>query len=140
MLSNRLTDDQSQSRIREEAAAMEGIFRTVCETDARWVSSMVLELEISRNPDPERRRDATALLEFADEVVTPGPETTDRALELQRLGFGSFDALHLACAELGEANVFLTTDDDLLRHAKRHREKLRVPVDNPLSWYRRRQA
>jgi hypothetical protein len=32
---------------------------------------------------------------------------------LETLGFGSFDALHSACAESAGAEVFLTTDDRL---------------------------
>jgi hypothetical protein len=39
----------------------------------------------------------------------------DRAGFLEGLGFSTFDALHLACAESGAADVFLTTGDGLLR-------------------------
>lgn len=41
-----------------------------------------------------------------------------------------------ACAESGRADVFLTTDDDLLRKASRHKSKLRVRVMNPILWVR----
>ena len=101
---------------------------------AWWVSSTVLEIEISRNPDPERRLDASALLVFANEVVVPGAVAAGRAARLQTLGFGVLDALHLASAEQGNVDVFLTTDDDLLRRAKRHNTLLRLRVENPLSW------
>ena len=47
---NRLTDDQSQARIREEAEAVEQILRLIREGGATWVSSTVLEVEIGRNP------------------------------------------------------------------------------------------
>ena len=133
---NRLTDDQSQPRVREEAAAVEQILRMVQRDRAIWVSSSILELEISRNPDSERRHDVNALLVFAGEVVRPRTEDADRALELQKLGFSSFDALHLACAERGAVDVFLTTDDGLLSRARRHRAPLRVRAENPLSWCR----
>jgi hypothetical protein len=55
---------------------------------------------------------------------------------LQGLGFGTFDALHLASAEQGQADVFLTTDDVLLRRAGRCRNELHVRVQNPVSWHR----
>jgi len=45
-----------------------------------------------------------------------------------------FDAVHLACAESGKADVFLTTDDRLLKLAKRLAKKLHVTVENPLDW------
>ena len=46
------------------------------------------------------------------------------------------DALHLACAEQGAVDVFLTTDDRLLRRARRHAQMLRIRVENPVSWYK----
>ena len=133
---NRLTDDQSQPRVREEAGAVEQILRMVQQDRAIWVSSSVLEIEIGRNPDLERRNDVNSILVFASEVIRPQTEDADRALELQELGFDAFDALHLACAECGAVDVFLTTDDRLLSRACRHKEALRVRAVNPLSWYR----
>jgi len=132
---NRLTDDQSQTRVRSEAQAVEAILRSISEGRTIWVSSTVLEIEISRNPDPERRRDAASLLAFAKETVVPHVAAGERAAALERLGFGTFDALHLASAEQGQADVFLTTDDDLVRRAARHSGLLRIRVENPLSWY-----
>ncbi|MBI3682422.1 MAG: PIN domain-containing protein [Acidobacteria bacterium] len=117
---NRLTDDQSQPRVRQEAEVVERILRLVREARVTWVSSAVLEVEISRNPDADRRRDVGALLSFVDEEIVPGPKEAVRALDLQRLGHGAFDALHLACAERGGVDVFLTTDDGLLRRSRRH--------------------
>ena len=75
-------------------------------------------------------------LAFASEVVRPQSEDADRALELQKFGFDAFHALHLACAERGAVDVFLTTDDRLLSRARRHKSALRVRAENPLSWYR----
>jgi predicted nucleic acid-binding protein len=133
---NRLTDDQSQARVRNEAEAVEGILRLVRAGKVTWVSSTALEIEISRNPDRERRHDVAALLAFSNEVVVPRSRASERATLLQGLGFGTFDALHLASAEQGQADVFLTTDDELLRRAGRYRNELHVRVQNPVSWYR----
>lgn len=133
---NRLTDDQSQARIRSEAEAVESILRAVREGKATWVGSTALEIEISRNPDADRRRDVSALLALANEVVVPRSRSAERAAFLQTLGFDPFDALHLACAEQGQVDVFLTTDDDLVRRAGRRTTELRTRVCNPVSWYR----
>jgi len=133
---NRLTDDQSQARIREEAEAVDGVLRLIREAQVTWVSSTALEIEISRNPDSERRDDVAALLVFADVVVVPRSHTAERAAFLQSLGFGAFDALHLASAEQGRVDVFLTTDDSLLRRAVRYGDELSIHVRNPVSWYR----
>ena len=51
---NRLTDDQSQQRIRKEAEAVADVLGLIREEQAIWVSSTVLEIEISRNPTPRR--------------------------------------------------------------------------------------
>jgi len=98
---NRLTDDQSQPRIREEAEAVNRILRLIREGRAIWVSSAVLDMEIGRNPDPERRYDVVALLAYANEVIVPVAADAARAGALQGVGFSAFDALHLACAERG---------------------------------------
>jgi predicted nucleic acid-binding protein len=132
---NRLTDDQSQARIRDEAEAVESILRLVRAGKAAWVSSTALEIEINRNPDVDRRHDVAALLALANEVVVPQSRSAERATFLQKLGFDPFDALHLACAEEGQADVFLTTDDDLIRRAGRRINEIRTRVMNPVSWY-----
>lgn len=75
---NRLTDDQSQLRVREEAEAVEHILGMVRQNLATWVSSTIVDLEIGRNPDPERRNDVNSLLVFANEVVRPQPEDAPR--------------------------------------------------------------
>ena len=132
---SRLTDDQSQLRLRAEAESVEQIMRLVRERLAIWVSSTVLNLDVSRNPDPGRRRDAEALLSFANEIVVPKAAEANRARHIGELGFGSFDALHLAVAEQATVDVFLTTDDGILRRARQNLGLLRVRVENPVSWY-----
>lgn len=104
------------------------------------MSSTVLNLEVRRNPDPERRRDAESLLVFANEIFAPSNSTADLAKRIQELGIGPFDALHVAIADESGADVFLTTDDDLLRRCRRNRGMLRVRVENPVSWVREVQA
>lgn len=42
---NRLTDDQSQPRIRSEAEAVEKVFYLAWKGEAEWVASIVLEAE-----------------------------------------------------------------------------------------------
>ena len=45
-----------------------------------------------------------------------------------------YDALHLACAEQATVDIFLTTDDRVLRIATRYTAQLKVRVANPLDW------
>ena len=59
---------------------------------------------------------------------------TFRGKQLEALGFKEYDALHIACAETGEADIFLTTDDAVIRRAKRLGSQLHVRVKNPDTW------
>jgi hypothetical protein len=61
---NRLTDDQSQARIAEEAEAVERILRLLRGGVIEWSSSAVLKLETSNNPDAERRQEVEVLLSW----------------------------------------------------------------------------
>jgi predicted nucleic acid-binding protein len=131
---NRLTDDQQQARIRDEAQAVEQILRTVREGKHVWITSHFVAIEIDRNPDLNRRFDASALLAFASEVVVPTSHQLEEAKLLETLGFGAFDALHLMSAKSGKADAFLTTDDDLIRRTRRHSRLFELTVANPVSW------
>ncbi len=58
----------------------------------------------------------------------------ERAKKLKSMGFKSFDAMHIACAERAKVDVFLTTDDNLLKLSHRLKNELNVKVINPLTW------
>ena len=55
---------------------------------------------------------------------------------METRGIAAYDALHLACAESGGADVFLTTDDRLLRRSAALASELHIRVANPLTWLR----
>lgn len=135
---SRLTDDQSQERIRLEAEAIERILTLVRSGEVHWFSSPFLQAELSRNPDPQKREEMLGLLAVASARATPTRSTTHRASELRAQGFGEFDALHLALAEECGADYLLTVDDRFLARAARQAQSGSLPVDNPLDWTRRR--
>lgn len=66
--------------------------------------------------------------------VTLDEEVRRRATQIGQLSFQPFDAAHLASAEAGNAAVFLTTDDRLLRRAARFSDQLDIVVKNPATW------
>jgi predicted nucleic acid-binding protein len=74
------------------------------------------------------------LLKFVHESLEIDDEDLVRAKQLERMGFKSIDALHIACAERGNVGTFLTTDDKLLKLADRSKNRLNVKVSNPLTW------
>lgn len=131
---NRPFDDQSQSRIRVEAEAVLAILER-CET-GEWelVVSEMVETEVAQIADQERRQRIEGALLMARSQIRVNETVESRGEELQNLGFQGFDAIHLACAEIAQVDVFLSTDDRLLRRAARYRDSLSVAVDNPATW------
>ena len=131
---NRPFDDQTQARIHLEAEAVLAIL-SQCQADQlTWISSDVITLETERTPDLERRRRVGLLATSADRIVRVGASERERALRFKSWGISAFDALHLACAECAGADVFLTTDDALLRKCHAMNAQLCMRVDNPLAW------
>ncbi len=131
---NRPFDDQTQDRIRLEAEGVVLILLRVHAGSLRWVSSDVVEHEIALTPDGSRRARVTLLAQSAGERIAVEDVDGQRGADLEAVGFGAFDALHLACAERAGVDVFLTTDDKLVRLASRRAGSLRVAVKNPLAW------
>jgi predicted nucleic acid-binding protein len=132
----RLDDDPGQARISLEADAIELIFQRIAANQWEWISSEAIDIEIGHNPNPERRSRARMLVADCHHKVAVGVAEAERAAQLVTLGFGAMDGVHLACAESGGAQVFLTTDDRLLRLARRLRSALKVRVENPITWLR----
>jgi len=131
---NRPFDDQSQERIRLETEAVMVIFSRLERKEWNWIGSQALEIEINLTPDPAQRSRLRRITEHITQSVAIGKKELERAHELEHLGFTGFDAVHLACAESGSADVFITTDDRLLKLARRQAEHLPVKVENPLDW------
>lgn len=131
---NRLTDDQTQNRIRQEAAAIERIIRCIVQQSIQWVSSEALIDEIERNSIAERRLSNRALLAVASETIAVDSAISNRAAGLHAIGYGAYDALHLACAEAGGVDVLLTTDDRFIRKASRRDGYPLIAVAKPVSW------
>ena len=130
----RSLDNQAQERIRRETEAVETIVDYFFTGELHWIASEVLAIEIANNPNLKVREVMTDRLNFAHETVLMDSAEERSVAELEILGFKRFDALHIACAESGEADILLTTDDRMLSLAQRHRAQLRVRVENPHTW------
>ena len=131
---NRPFDDQTQARVHLEAEAVLAVVSEIEGGQLQLLHSEVVDLEIANAPDVKRRERLQTLFPRRHRYVRHEPQMSVRALELEQRGFSGIDALQLACAEAAGADVFLTTDDRLLRLAARHADFLRVRVANPLAW------
>ena len=99
-----------------------------------WIVSDVLLDEVNQNSNIGVRFQIKNWMTLAHQIVSVGANESKRGMQLEDLGFKRRDALHLACAESAEVDIFLTTDDRLLRRAKRYQMQLHTQVENPYIW------
>lgn len=131
---NRPFDDQTQPRIRAESEAVRQILTGIEKQSSEWVASDILHYELDSIEDLDRRSKIRHWLALVSSTVLLDETIVKRAERLQAFGLHRYDALHIACAEAGGADIFVTTDDRLLRAALRLRHKLRLAIVNPTEW------
>jgi predicted nucleic acid-binding protein len=137
---NRCFDDQSQLRIRLETAAIEGIFEFAEARVFELVWSFILDYENSLNPHEDRKEWVELSSRLCTHRIRPSPRILALARGLSNSAkIRPRDALHLACAEAGRADFFVTCDDDLIRMFQRRRQaaKFRVKAINPVEFIRK---
>lgn len=117
-----------------ESEAVLIILKHFQDGDWTWVGSDALEYEVLQVPDPDRRRQLLELAGFVNSTVSPDDLDFARAEKLRKMGFKEIDAIHIACAERSSCNILLTTDDRMLKTAKRNAGKIHVRIENPLIW------
>lgn len=131
---SRLDDIATSVRIQREAEAVETILNYCSTGQWLWFGSEVLTFEVDNTPNPSKRFKVKLRLSHLYQTVIVGSTENSRGLQLETLGFKWFDALHLACAESANVDVFLTTDDGILARAKRFGSQLQVRIANPYQW------
>ena len=130
---NRPFDNQIQERIRLET---EGIFNILAKFQSgEWqlLGSEPFD-ELGNTPQGLRKRQMVNWAALSSRKVSITTQLEFRSMEIAEMGFKTYDALHIACAEVGNANVLLTTDDRMLRLAERRAYLLQIEIRNPLQW------
>ncbi len=131
---NRPFDDQTQSRIALETQAIMTILSQCQSGIWRLITSTALDAELDQTTDLERLKNVKKILAIAKIKVISSQLLEDRSAELQKLGFSSYDATHIASAERSQADIFLTTDDRLLKKAQKNTQFINVKINNPVQW------
>ena len=129
---NRPFDDQTQERIRLESEAVITILGR--SKTLTLLTSEIVGLEISKIPDEDRRQKVMLLSSISKTNIVVDDEIISRAKELNKMGFKSLDGFHIACAEKGQADALLTTDDHFLKKAAPQGQSIKVRIENPLRW------
>lgn len=127
-------DEHSQNKIRLESEAVLAIIDHGQINSWILLTSEVADIEISRIYDSDKRQRVQLLFSLLYPIVVVDDGIEKLAVELEKMGFKAFDALHIACAERGKADVFLTTDDRLLKRVFQNKGKLKIQFKNPVIW------
>ena len=135
---SRPLDDQEQLRVKLETDAVLDILEHCARGEWTLIGSAAVKTELAAIGNYARRLGAEELAAFAMEHVTMDAEFLRRGEILERMGFGVYDSLHVACAEAATADVLLTTDDGLVRRARRMQHEVGIRVANPLTWLKER--
>ncbi|MUH01849.1 PIN domain-containing protein [Scytonema sp. UIC 10036] len=131
---NRPFDDRAQERIRLETQAFFIILGN-CQSE-KWQLrvSEALDTELENTPEGRRKEQMRQWAALTKNKITLNEQILSRGQELTEMGFKDYDALHIACAEAGNADLLLTTDDRTLRLTGRLGDLLQVRIRNPLQW------
>jgi len=124
--------DKPTHRIRIEARAVRRILSLADEARIEIIGSGIIMFEASMI-DPADKRNA--VLALVSRSVTRFIELSEGAEKLSKelvikCGLGGMDAAHIASAIKGDADMFLTTDDEVLRKSKCI-SKFGISVNNP---------
>ncbi len=115
---NRPYDDQSQIRINLETQAKLYIQKLIVDQKIELVYSYMSRYENSQNPF-KIRKDTIANF-FRKASVYVSEDNADiiqnNASEIMKTGIKAKDAIHIACAIFGKADIFLSTDIRLLKY------------------------
>lgn len=135
---SRPQDDHSQLRVQLESDAILAILENAADRQWAIIISDAVRTEIAAIRDPDRRLGSEAMTVFATEHLPSNPALRRRGRVLEAMGFRGYDSVHLAYAEAAGADVLLTTDDALIRRARRLQHDVGVRVANPLTWLNER--
>lgn len=133
---NRPFEDQSQNRIHDESDAILSLINR-CQKDKLGIilGSTVLKMEIDQISDPAKKVKVLSLSKAISENIVYNDIIKKRAIEIQALtSIHEMDSLHIASAEFGNADIFISTDDKLLKSCQKIKTRLKVRVKNPVSF------
>ncbi len=129
---NRPFDDQTQVKVLLESLAKLAIQQKMREGELEYVWSTVLDFEIGKSKFIDRAMQILPWANGATIRVCVDDAIRSRAKDFERVGVKPMDALHVACAESASCDWFFTTDNGLVRKAKKHTS---MRVANPVEFF-----
>ncbi|MHB1679560.1 MAG: PIN domain-containing protein [bacterium] len=125
---NRPFDYQGQERIALETSAFIYILERIEKGFYNIVVSEALTYENTKNPYEDRKERIFSYFGLAEELIKVDNSDIKRVEVLKDLGFSDIDALHIALAEKGNINYFVTCDDGILRLYNKNKNRIKVNI------------
>jgi predicted nucleic acid-binding protein len=125
-------DNQLVPRIKLESEAISFILLLIERGELSMVNSEIIEYEVSKIVNPEKRFKVELLLRYSEDKILVNEKIAKRALFFESKGLQSYDSLHLACAE-NAADILFTVDKDFHEKAKKIKD-LKINIINPLEF------
>ena len=129
---NRPFDDLSDDRVRMEAEAVSVILDRCEHGLYELVSSDIIEYEISKIINQDKRDAVSRLAQIAKRTVKLNNEIKSRAYDFENSKIKPFDALHLGFAQVAGIDLFLTTDERIIK--KKDSLNITFRILNPLDF------
>ena len=126
-------DDKSQICVRIDAEAVISIIELIEEKKIELVTSSIVELELSKTPDPERVEFGLKVLSLSSKKVNLSDKIINKAKEFEKKNVKAIDALHLAIGDIEKIDYICTTDDRFIKRAIRIKN-LKTKVVSPLKF------
>jgi len=127
-------DDQSQIRIRMEAEAVQIILEMSDLGQIEISISDIIFYENSGTKDLVKMQNVKELLKSCNNYIPYDQNIQKRAFELSKEGLAPLDALHLASAETGGVEYFVTTDDKFQKRYDQLHDRIRTKMLNPIDF------
>jgi len=128
---NRPYDDQTYEKIFLETQAKLYIQENILTGKYKLVWSYILQFENDENPYITHKHEIRKWKNQASQLVSASEAIIVKAKEYQAAGLRVKDALHCACAFSVKADYFITTDNQLIKIARKIAE---LNVVNPLTF------
>lgn len=129
---NRPYDDQTQHKILIETESKLKIQQMIYESEIELIWSYMIDFENGENPNEIVR---SAIFEWKSLSICDIIESEKllkKAEKIQGYGIDNKDAVHIACAIEGKADIFFTTDIDIIKKGKNINE---IKVLNPVQYF-----
>ena len=132
---NRPFDDQTQLRVSLETQAKLYVQLLIANEKLDLVWSYISEYENNNNPFETRRFSIRRFSQKAKHYVVESREILSKSNEIIKSGIKPTDALHVASAIMGNADFFLTVDDQILKYKT---DEIRIinPIMFVMQWDR----